>query len=129
MFRLADVYLMYAEATLRGASNGDRATSLNYLNAIKERAYGDASGNISDADLTLDYVLEERGRELYFEAHRRIDLIRFNKFSDRAGADELIWDWKGQAIDGSSVSSYLEIFPIPSSELGVNSNLIQNEGY
>ena len=42
MFRLADVYLMYAEATLRGASNGDRATSLNYLNAIKERAYGDA---------------------------------------------------------------------------------------
>ncbi len=129
MFRLADVYLMYAEATLRGASNGDRATSLNYLNAIKERAYGDVSANISDVDLSLDYILEERGRELYFEAHRRIDLIRFNKFTDRAGVNELIWDWKGQAIDGISVSSHLEIFPIPSSELGVNSNLIQNEGY
>ena len=129
MFRLADVYLMYAEATLRGASNGDRAISLNYLNAIKERAYGNASANISDASLSLDYILEERGRELYFEGHRRIDLIRFNKFSDRAGVDELIWDWKGQAINGSSVSSHLEIFPIPSSELGVNSNLIQNEGY
>ena len=99
------------------------------MKAINERAYCNASVNISDASLSLDCSLEERGRELYFEGHRRIDLIRFNKFSDRAGVDELIWDWKGQAINGSSVSSHLEIFPIPSSELGVNSNLIQNEGY
>ena len=129
MFRLADVYLMYAEATLRGASNGDRATGLSYINELRARAYGDGSENVLDTDFTLDYILEERGRELYFEGHRRADLIRFNKYSERAGGDEFIWDWKGQNIDGTSVSSHLEIFPIPASELGVNSNLTQNEGY
>jgi hypothetical protein len=129
MFRLADAYLMYAEAVLRGASNGNRAAALGYVNQIRQRAYGDNSGDILDADLTLDFLLEERGRELYFEAHRRTDLIRFNKYSNRAGGEEFIWDWKGRMIDGVSMPSHLEIFPIPASELGVNSNLTQNTGY
>ena len=129
MFRLGDVYLMYAEATLRGASNGSTATALGYINDLRQRAYGDATGNITGADLTLDFILDERSRELYFEAHRRTDLIRFNRYTDRAGSSEKIWDWKGRDMAGTSVSSHLEIFPIPASELGVNSNLEQNPGY
>ena len=51
MFRLGDAYLIYAEAHLRGGG-GDRAQALAYVNALRQRAYGDASGNIADADLT-----------------------------------------------------------------------------
>lgn len=128
-FRLGDAYLMYAEAVLRGATNGDRATALGYINQLRERAFGDNSRNITDADLTLDFILDERGRELYYEASRRIDLIRFNKFSSRAGGDEMIWEWKGFQSAGTSIPEFREIFPIPASDLGVNPNLRQNPGY
>ena len=80
MFRLADAYLMYAEAQLRGGG-GDRAQALAYVNALRQRAYGNASGNITDAELTCDFILDERGRELLWEAHRRTDLVRFGLFT------------------------------------------------
>ncbi len=128
MFRLADAYLMYAEAVLRGG-NGNRATALGYINDLRTRAYGDASGNIADGDLTLDFLLDERGRELYFEATRRQDLIRFNKYSANAGADEMMWEWKGNDVNGASISAKFEIFPIPATDLSANPNLKQNEGY
>jgi starch-binding outer membrane protein, SusD/RagB family len=44
MFRLADVYLMYAEATLREGAGGNAATALQYVNEVRERAYGNDSG-------------------------------------------------------------------------------------
>src|SRR5437016_9838005 len=66
MFRLADAYLVYAEAVLRGGG-GDRATALGYVNAIRERAYGGAAGDITDAQLTLPFILDERSRELLWE--------------------------------------------------------------
>lgn len=128
MFRLADAYLMYAEAVVRGG-NGNRATAVGYVNALRERAYGDTSGNIADADLTLPFLIDERGRELYFEAFRRQDLIRFNRFSSRAGADEMMWEWKGNDVNGASVDDHFEVFPIPATDLDANPNLEQNPEY
>ena len=124
MFRLADVYLMYAEGVLRNGG-GDRTTALRYINEIRERAYGDASGNITDAELDLDFVLDERARELYWECHRRTDLIRFGQFSNTT----YLWPWKGGVPEGVSTDAKYDIFPIPSSDLGANPNLSQNPGY
>ena len=89
MFRLADVYLMYAEAQKRAGTGGDDATALSYLNLIRERAYGNNSGDITSGEYTLDYILNERGRELQWECHRRTDLIRFGKYT----SDSYLWAW------------------------------------
>jgi hypothetical protein len=123
MFRLADAYLMYAEAVVRGGG-GSRATALGYVNALRQRAYGDASGNITDAQMTLDFILAERGRELYWEGHRRQDLIRFDRFTD-AG----IWTFKGGVQAGRVTESFRDLYPLPATELIANPNLVQNEGY
>ncbi|GET27277.1 RagB/SusD family nutrient uptake outer membrane protein [Prolixibacter sp. NT017] len=124
VFRLADVYLMYAESFLRGGG-GDAATALGYVNALRERAYGDASGDINQSQLTLDFILNERARELYWEGHRRTDLIRFGEFT----SDAYLWPWKGKVKDGKAVESYRTLYPIPAAELGANPNLKQNPGY
>jgi hypothetical protein len=123
MFRLADAYLMYAEAHLRGGG-GTLTTSVDYINLLRERAYGDTSGNITSADLTLDFILDERARELYWECHRRTDLIRFNQFSENG-----VWPWKGNVPGGTTTSSFRDVFPIPTSDLSANPNLEQNPGY
>lgn len=124
MFRLADAYLMYAEAVVRGGG-GSATKALGYVNALRERAYGNDSGNIKASELTVDFLLEERSRELYWEAHRRTDLIRFGKFTDAAYK----WEWKGGNADGSGIEEYRSIFPIPSSDIGANPKLKQNPGY
>lgn len=125
LFRLADVYLMYAEAVLRGGTGGDAATALGYVNAIRTRAYGDNGGNITSGQLTLDYILDERARELYWEAHRRTDLIRFGKFA----GDKYIWAWKGAERDGKATDAKFNIYPIPAADVIANPNLKQNTGY
>lgn len=125
MFRLADVYLMYAEAVLRGGTGGDLGTALNLVNAVRTRAYTDATGNIDAADLTLDFILDERARELYWEGHRRTDLVRFGQFSNGT----YVWPWKGGDKNGVAVSAIYDVFPIPSSDVTANPNLKQNTGY
>jgi len=124
MFRLADVYLMYAEANLRGGG-GSTSTAVDYINQLRERAYGDASGNITSSNLTLDFILDERARELYWEGHRRTDLIRFSKFS----TSDYVWPWKGGSENGISTDAKYNLFPLPSSDLSANPNLKQNIGY
>ena len=124
MFRLADVYLMYAEAVLRGGG-GNTSKALELVNALRIRAYGDASGNIAGVDLTLDFILDERAREMYWECTRRTDLIRYNKFT----SDSYLWPWKGNVKDGVGVDSKYNLFPIPASDIGANPNLTQNAGY
>ncbi|MDX2286496.1 MAG: RagB/SusD family nutrient uptake outer membrane protein [Bacteroidia bacterium] len=123
MFRLGDVYLMYAEAVLRGGAGGSLADALGYVNQLRRRAYGDNSGDLTE--LTLDIVLDERSRELYWEAHRRTDLIRFGKFT----SDSYLWPWKGGIAPGRGVEAFRSLFPIPASDLVANPNLQQNPGY
>ena len=123
MFRLADAYLMYAEAVLRGAG-GTRAQAVAYVNQLRARVYGNASGNIADADLTLDFILAERARELLWEGHRRTDLIRFERFT-AAG----VWAWKGGVEAGRVTAAFRNLYPLPSTELLANPNLKQNTGY
>jgi len=125
VFRLADVNLMYAEAVLRGGAGGSTANALGYVNALRQRAYGDASGNITSGQLTLDFILDERARELYWEGHRRTDLIRFGKFTSAS----YLWPWKGKVAEGAATQSYRDLYPIPSNDLGANPTLKQNTGY
>ena len=124
LFRLADAYLMYAEANLRGGG-GDLATATTYINLLRERAYGNTDGNISSASLTLDFILDERAKELHWEGYRRTDLIRFGKFT---GAD-YVWPWKGGVAEGTAVADYRTLYPIPNTDMSVNPNLVQNSGY
>jgi len=123
MFRLADAYLMYVELNLRGGG-GDANTALGYLNAIRQRGYGNTSGNFA-ALPPLDSILAERGRELLWEAHRRVDLIRFGRFT---GAT-YVWSWKGGPEAGTSLDPKYNLYPLPESELSANPNLHQNPGY
>ncbi|WP_167610972.1 RagB/SusD family nutrient uptake outer membrane protein [Maribellus sediminis] len=125
MFRLADAYLMYAEAVVRGGSGGSMSTAVDYVNMVRERAYGDDFGNITASDLTLDFILDERARELYWEGQRRTDLIRFGKFT----GSSYLWAWKGAVKEGKSVDDKYRLYPIPETDLTVNQNLTQNPGY
>lgn len=125
MFRLADVYLMYAEAVLRGGQGGSKAKALRLVNDIRARAYGDQSSNISMSQLTLEFILDERARELYWEGHRRTDLIRYGLFT----SSEYVWSWKGGVQEGQATDSHYQLYPIPASEVNANPNLEQNPGY
>ena len=125
MFRLGDAYLMYAEAVVRGGTGGSLTDAVSYVNELRERAYGDTSGNITSGDLTLSFIIDERARELYWEGHRRQDLIRFGLYS----GGTYNWPWKGGSLNGTSIDSYLELYPIPPEDVASNPNLIQNPGY
>src|SRR5690606_1013326 len=91
LFRLAEQYLIYAEAVLRGGSGGSTAEAVNYINLIRTRAYGNGSGNINAGTLNLDFIIDERARELYWECFRRTDLIRYGRFTEGT----YLWPWKG----------------------------------
>ena len=125
MFRLADVYLMYAEAVERGGSGGDMARAVELVNELRQRAYGDNSGNITAADLTLDFILAERARELYWEAQRRTDLIRFGLFT----GSEYLWPWKGGVMEGRAVDDCRVLYPLPADDVIANPNLEQHACY
>jgi len=123
LFRLAEMYLIYAEAVLRGATNGSQAQAITYFNMLRERAYGNTNGDVNT--LALQDILDERGRELYWECFRRTDLVRFGFFTSGA----YVWPWKGGVISGTNVDAHYNLFPLPSSDLIANPNLTQNPGY
>lgn len=108
LFRYADVLLMKAEALLR---TGDAAGALTVVNNLRATRGATALGT-----LTLDNLLDERGREMYWEGWRRQDLIRFGKF---------LQPWQEKPSDDPKNL----LFPIPSNQLAVNPNLTQNPGY
>lgn len=136
MFRTADAYLMAAEAILRGAEGGSKGEALGYVNEVRDRAYlsgnygNDASGRITEAQLNLDFILDERARELQMELVRRTDLIRFGKFTKGYN-----WDWKGSdngvagSYPGRDVDNKYNLYPIPQDEFTTNPNLTQNPDY
>lgn len=124
MLRLSDMMLIYAEAATRGSAN--RSTALGYVNQIRARAFNNASGSgITDAQMTSDFILDERARELHWEGTRRTDLIRYNRFTEST----YLWPWKGGVAAGQSVDAKFKLFPIPASDLTANPNIKQNPGY
>jgi hypothetical protein len=123
MFRLADAYLMYAEAQIRrdGTAN---STSLSYINALRTRA-NNPINNLTATQVNLEFILDERSRELYWEGHRRQDLIRFNKFTSGYN-----WQWKGGVQSGTNLPTHYNLFPLhPNSIIGSKNVLQQNPGY
>jgi hypothetical protein len=125
IFRLSEMYLIYAEAVLRGGTGGDLATATGYINLIRQRAYGNTSGNITSGQLDLAFILDERARELYWEGHRRTDLIRYNQLT----TGTYLWPWKGGVASGTAVDAKYNIFPIPATNRTANPKLTQNTGY
>jgi len=117
-FRLSDVLLMKAEAILRGGTPTNAGsygnTALTIINAIRTHP---SRGATALSSINLNDILDERGRELWWEGWRRQDLIRFGKFLVPFQEKDYISDPK-----------YL-LFPIPADQLAVNPNLKQNPGY
>lgn len=124
VIRLADVYLMYAECNVRGGV-GNLADAVDYVNYVRERC---GSSPISAAELTQNLILDERGRELYYESIRRTDLIRNNVY---VGPAQKVWQFKGSADDpvGTRVSARNDIYPIPNAVLNAQPDFKQNPGY
>jgi hypothetical protein len=121
MFRLADAYLLYAEAVLRGGG-GSMSDALDYVNALRERA---GTSTITTGQLTLDFLMDERSRELFWEGHRRTDLIRFGQFT----SGTYVWPWKSGVAEGKPTESWRDRYPVPATQINANPNLKQNEGY
>ena len=117
VFRSADAYLMYAECAARGKADFNKGEG--YLNAVRNRA------NAGVTTLSLETVLDERARELYFEGFRRQDLIRFGLFT----SGDYLWEFKGGVQQGKGVDEYRNLYPIPAADLNSNGNLKQNAGY
>lgn len=121
LFRVAEAYLIYAEAVTRDASAGDPSTALSYVNDVRERA--GLTTDITSSELDPEFLLEERGREFFWEAKRRTDLVRFGRFT---GSD-YVWAWKGGAQNGTSIGACRALYPLPAGELAANPNLPENE--
>jgi hypothetical protein len=120
-YRSAEAYLNAAEAALH---LGDAQTAKTYMDAIRNRAH-----TTPRSAYTLDDVLDERAREMYFEGIRRPDLIRYNRF----GGVDVTYGWEGkggnEGYTGAPFEKYLNVYPIPSTEIQANRNLVQIEGY
>lgn len=113
LLRYAEVYLNMVEAKMRGGTHASsNTTALEDINALRT-----IRGAAPLGTLTLQDVLDERGRELYWEGLRRIDLIRFQKFNDS-------WAEKGDNAD-----AYRVLYSIPQLAVDTNPNLKQNPGY
>ena len=118
MIRLAEIYLIYAEVCM---NLGVPDEALPYMQALATRA-----GVAPPSEITPDFLLAERARELLWEAHRRTDLIRFGVYD----TDALLWPYKGgSAYAGAAFPAYKCIFPLPPTELATNKALVQNPGY
>lgn len=118
MIRLGEIYLIYAEACMHLGAEG---MALPKLRELSSRAGVEPPQQISQ-----EFLVAERSRELMWEAHRRTDLIRYGLFH----TDAYRWPYKGgDSYAGQSFPEYKCIFPIPPTELATNDKLVQNPGY
>lgn len=115
LFRLAEAYLIRAEANFR--TGGD---ALSDINVIRKRANARPLQSVSEND-----IIDEWAREFYLEGRRRSDLVRFDMFT----TTKYLWDWKGGTQNGTSVASFYNVYPIPVSDKTNNPNMSQNTGY
>lgn len=93
------------------------------MNYLRDRAGMPQYDSVND--ITLDEILQERMRELYWEGHRRTDLIRFEKFT----SGNYLWPWKGGVYAGKSLDTKYNLYPIPAKEIAANPGIQQNYGY
>ena len=118
LIRLGEIYLIYAEACLE---LGQQTEGLPYLQKLAERA-----GIEKPAGYTANTIMAERARELYWEGHRRTDLIRFDMFHSAS----YLWPYKGgESFGGQAFDSYKDLFAIPPTDLTANVAIEQNPGY
>lgn len=118
MIRLGEIYLIYAEACMNTGASGQ---AMPMLRELSERA-----GVDPPSEITQDFLIAERARELMWEAHRRTDLIRYGLYN----TDTYLWPYKGgDSFAGQAFPEYKCIFPIPPVELAANDALVQNPGY
>lgn len=123
LMRSAEAYLIAAEADARLNNGTTTAQGTQYINALRERAH-----TTTMSSFTLNQILDERSRELYFEGFRRPDLIRFGYFGgDKSG--QYLWEWKGGSQNGAALPAYRNLFAIPAEDINANPNLVQNTGY
>lgn len=123
LFRVAEAYLAYAEATARMSGGNTTAEGTKCINDLRKRAHAQERNSGS---FTLNDILDEWSREFYFEGIRRPTLIRFGKFGGNNGYK---WQWKGGSFEGRDFAAYRNIFAIPAKDLIANGNLKQNPGY
>lgn len=135
LMRLGETYLLRAEARFR---QGNAAAAAEDINALRNRAFKNvraASGNaqlgkVSTSDISIDFILDERARELIAEENRRMTLVRMNKLKERIG-------WNGDKGPSNKITTgfqdYNMLLPIPLTEIQLNNkngeNLKQNPGY
>ena len=128
IYRLADIYLMKAEAEIRLYG---QAKDVSNVNELRKRA---GAKEYTTATLNLDEIIEERARELAWEGHRRPDLIRFGMFT----GGKYLWPWKGakpadnptENVNGKATLESRNLFPIPKWVRDANSGVYeQNPGY
>lgn len=123
MFRMGDAYLMYAElAFVNGLGSFD--TAIGYVNALRSRAGVTPATSSEILANPTTFILKERGKELYWEGHRRQDLIRLGRYLSGYN-----WQWKGGIQSGMDLDSKYLLFAIPKAEIQSNSNLNQNPGF
>ena len=123
LMRSAEAYLIAAEADARINGGATTSTGAGYINALRQRA-----NTTTLSTYSLNQILDERSRELYFEGFRRTDLIRYGYFAGQ-NSGQYLWEWKGGSQNGASLPAYRNLFAIPSSDMTANPNLKQNECY
>jgi hypothetical protein len=116
--RLAETYLIRAEAYL---GKGDKAAAAKDINTVRERANAKP---VAADDVTIDYILDERLRELAFEEKRRLTLSRLGMLYERTKK-------YNTHIDAVNIQPYNELYPIPYTEIERNTEAVleQNPGY
>ena len=114
LIRLGEIHLIYAEACMHAGGNASAQVA-----ALASRA-----GVSAPNEITEEWLMAERARELMWEGHRRTDLIRYGKWISGYN-----WTFKGGNFAGQDLPAHFTIFPVPSVELSTNFELEQNPGY
>lgn len=117
LFRVAGVYLLKAEAYL---GKGDQANAAAAINVVRARAN---AAPVAPADVNIDYLLDERARELLGEEARRVVLNRMGKLVERTKLHN--------PVSGLTIQDFNALLPIPQSEIDTNDGAVleQNPGY